>query len=221
MPLISKALLEKMYVKERKSMKAISVKLRCSVHKVQYWLAAYEIPRRSISDAIYQWHNPKGDPFRFDPPRTIEDQILFGIGIGLYWGEGTKANRTSVRLGNTDPALLEIFLKFLVRFFGVQKGDFRFGLQLFTDIDQKEALDFWSKRLKIHRRQFFKVTITPSGSIGTYRRKSRYGVLTIYYSNYKLRDALVELLKQNGYISGKMTSQAAVAQLVEQHNGNV
>ncbi len=178
----------------------------CSVNKVQYWLTKYAIPRRSIGDAIYQWHNPDGDPFLYDPPRTAADHALFGMGIGLYWGEGTKANLGAVRLGNTDPALLATFLAFLIRFFRIRKEDCRFGLQIFTDIDPDEALDFWIKRLKIHRRQFYKVTITLSGSIGTYRRKSRYGVLTIYYSNKKLRDALVALLAQNGYQAGETTS---------------
>lgn len=120
--------------------------------------------------------------------------MLFGIGIGLYWGEGTKANKYSIRLGNTDPELHKIFLKFLVRFFRIRISDFRFGLQLFTDIEPKKALDFWRKELNIHPRQFYKITVTPSGAIGTYRQKSKFGVLTIYYHNRKLRDALVHLL---------------------------
>lgn len=175
-------------------MKTVSAMLNCSVHKIEYWLKKYDLPRRSISEAIYLKHNPAGDPFSFQPPKTGEDHILFGIGIGLYWGEGTKANKHSVRLGNTDPELLKIFLKFLMRFFKVQRKDFHFGLQLFSDIDPKEALDFWLKELKIDSRQFYKITTTKSGSIGTYRTKSQYGVLTIYYHNRKLRDILVHLL---------------------------
>jgi len=114
-------------------------------------------------------------------------------------GGGTKANLGSVRLGNTDPALMKVFLTFLERFFRIRRQDCSFGLQLFTDMDAEKELDFWSKRLKIHRRQFYKVTVTLSGSIGTYRRKSRYGVLTIYYNNSKLRNLLVDLLAEQGY----------------------
>lgn len=176
-------------------MKEISTQLNCSVHTVEYWLKKYAIPRRSISDAIYRMHHPKGDPFTLQSPITIEDFLLYGIGIGLYWGEGTKANLSAIRLGNTDPELLKIFLQFLVRFFGIQAKDCRFGLQIFTDINPEEALDFWSKKLKIHRRQFYKVTVTQSGSLGTYRKKSQYGVVTIYYQNKKLRDILVHLLQ--------------------------
>lgn len=49
--------------------------------------------------------------------------------------------------------------------------------------------------------------VTKSGSIGTYRSKNRYGVVTIYFGNTKLRDILV----------GQV---AEIAQLVEHVNGN-
>lgn len=164
------------------------------MHKVQYWMQHHGIERRKMSDAIYLKHNPNGDPFTFRQPQTSQEMILFGLGIGLYWGEGTKASLSSVRLGNTDPALLKKFLEFMEKFFRVQHKDFRFGLQLFSDTKPKKALDFWRKKLKIHRNQFYKVTVTRSGSIGTYRNKSLYGVLTVYYNNKKLRDLLVSLL---------------------------
>ncbi len=166
----------------------------CSLHKVKYWMDKYEIQIRSISDAIYLKHNPGGDPFRFVNPRNLEEAKLFGLGMGLYWGEGTKANMGSVRLGNTDPQLIKRFMDFLIKFFNIKKSDLRFGLQIFTDIDKVEAMDFWIKNLRINSSQFFKPTITKSGSMGTYRKKSKYGVLTVMYHNTKLRNLLVNLL---------------------------
>ncbi len=192
--MIQKSALERLYGKKKHSMKHIATELGCSVHRVEYWLKKYEIPRRSISEAIYHMHHPHGDPFTLRSPKTPEEYLLFGMGIGLYWGEGTKANLSAIRLGNTDPELLKTFLKFLVLFFGIRVSDCRFGLQIFTDISAEEALDFWSKKLRIHKRQFYTVTVTRSGSLGTYRRKSQYGVVTIYYQNRKLRDILVHLL---------------------------
>ena len=94
----------------------------------------------------------------------------------------------------TDPALIEAFIEFLVRTFNLERADFKFGLQLFTDIDPEVALDFWIKKLNIDRSQIGKPVITKSGSIGTYRKKSQYGVLTVMYHNKKLRDLLVSLL---------------------------
>ncbi len=175
-------------------MQEIAKGLRCSLHKVSYWMEKYKIKRRSISDAVYLKKNPDGDPFKIRAPKNLEEAKLFGMGLGLYWGEGTKADKGSVRLGNTDPSLLRKFMDFLVKFFEIKRSDLKFGLQLFTDINIKEALDFWVKSLKIKYSQVGKPVITISGSIGTYRKKSKYGVLTIYYHNKKLRDILVNML---------------------------
>jgi hypothetical protein len=154
----------------------------------------FGIERRPISEAIYQKHNPNGDPFKIKPIETIEDARLHGLGIGLYWGEGNKKNKYSVRLGNTDPMLLQSFIDFLVTLYGVSKENMRFGLQLFSDINPDEALIYWTKRLGIKPSQFYKITVTISGSLGTYRQKSQYGVVTVYYHNKKLRDILVGML---------------------------
>jgi hypothetical protein len=116
------------------------------------------------------------------------------VGIGLYWGEGNKANKYAVRLGNTDPELIKVFMKFLVEIFDVKVNDMRFQLQTFTDIDTETALHYWTKVLKVDKSQFYKVHVTISGSIGTYKKRSKYGVVTVYYHNKKLRDILVEML---------------------------
>lgn len=175
-------------------MQEIAGLLHCSLHKVQYWMQVHQITRRSISDAIYLKNNPNGDPFCFHPPRTTKEAFLYGLGMGLYWGEGTKANLSEVRLGNTDPGIIEAFIDFLEQSFGIRKEDCRFGLQIFTDIDPEEALDFWSKKLRIKRSQFYRPVVTISGSIGNYRKKSKYGVLTVMYHNKRLRDLLVSKL---------------------------
>lgn len=189
--MIAKEELEKLYIKEELSVKDISRQLGCSVHKVIYWMDRHGIKRRTISDAIYLKHNPDGDPFTVKPIRTKADAGLLGMGLGLYWGEGTKSNKHSVRLGNTDPALLRTFIRFLVDLFGVKKDDMRFGLQIFSDIDPDEALQYWVAELDVNPSQFGKIIVTISGSLGTYRKKSLYGVVTVHYHNKKLRDIIV------------------------------
>lgn len=177
-------------------MQEIADLLGCSLHKVAYWMEKHRIRSRSRSDAMYIKHNPDGDPFEFQPPRTLKEAELFGMGLGLFWGEGNKANLQAIRLGNTNPALLKTFIKFLVKFFDIRKQDLKFGLQIFSDIDPEEALDFWMKQLRIGRAQFHKPIITKSGSIGTYKTKSQYGVLTVVYHNTKLRALVGKLLPE-------------------------
>ncbi len=185
-----------MMYKAGMSMAEIAKQNNWSVHKVQWHLDKQHISRRSRSDAVYLKHNPNGDPFCFKTPQTTAEAELLGWGLGLYWGEGTKANPTAVRLGNTDPALLRKFIKFLIEICGVSEGRIRYGLQIFEDINPENAVAYWLKELNITREQFLPtIVVSPSQGKGTYRKKSEYGVVTVYFNNKKLRDILVGMLK--------------------------
>jgi len=177
-------------------MQEIADILGVSLHKVSYWMDKHKIERRSRSEATYLKHNPDGDPFKFKKPVNIKSAELMGLGLGLYWGEGTKANKNSVRLGNTDPDLINKFIEFLTRIYSIDKGKLKFGLQIFSDIDPEKALLFWIDNLGVNRKQFQRPVVTPSRGKGTYRRKLEYGVLTVYFNNKKLRDALMDELKK-------------------------
>lgn len=191
---ITRVYLEEHYLKRYQSMQGIAGILGCSLHKIAYWMDKYKIDRRSRSEAMYVVHNSEGDPFKFKEPRTVDEAKLFGLGLGLYWGEGTRANKTSIRLGNTDPALIKKFIEFLLKIYGIKKSDLKFALQIFSDMNPESAVDFWVKELKINRTQFNKVIVTKSGSLGTYRRKSEFGVLTVMYHNRELRDLIIDTL---------------------------
>ena len=45
-------------------------------------------------------------------------------------------------------------------------------------------------------KQFQNVVVTKSVKRGTYQKKSRYGVVTVYFSNIKLRDIIVSAIKE-------------------------
>ncbi|HEV7449133.1 MAG TPA: hypothetical protein VGP13_01185 [Candidatus Paceibacterota bacterium] len=183
--------LGRLYLEERLSVRAIATLYKCSQQKVNYWIVKYKIRKRSISEAIYLQRNPRGDPFHFRPPQDSKDAFLFGLGLGLYWGEGTKRNLGSVRLGNTDPWLVKKFIDFLRRFYGIKEHKFRFGLQIFSDMKPQEAVRFWARTLGVSQKRFMKVIVTPARGVGNYREKTRHGVLTVYVSNTKLRNMLV------------------------------
>ena len=191
---LTKGKLEELYLDRKKSTADIAKIFKCSQRGINYWFKKYNIPKRTISEAVYLKWNPNGDPFKFILPKDFEEAKLFGMGIGLYWGEGNKANKNTVKLGNSDPALMRIFIKFLVKFFKIEKKDLRFHLHTFTDINLNEAYNYWIEELKIKKAQFYKPTVTITGKIGTYRKKSKYGVLSVYYANTKLRNILVNLL---------------------------
>jgi hypothetical protein len=186
------------YLRQGKSMHEISEALGCSYHKVGYWMEKYKILRRNKSEATYQKRNPFGDPFKLSEPSDLNEALLMGMGLGLYWGEGNKLNKNSIKLGNTDPTLVKTFIAFL-NLFKIDKDKLCFGLQIFSDTKPAEVLNFWMRELKAQKSQFQKVVITPSRGEGTYRKKMKYGVLTVYFNNKKLRNVIVSKLKDYGY----------------------
>lgn len=188
---MDKKFLELWYLRDKKSVHTIARELNCSDGKINYWMEKHFIPKRSISEAIYTKNNPKGDPFIPTTTKIDTDSFLFGLGLGLYWGEGTKKNPRTVRLGNTDPYLVKAFLIFLRKIYSIDDSKLRFALQIFTDMNQKREEKFWREFLDIKTSQFYKTINTRSGSIGTYRTKSQHGVLTLYFGNKKLRDVLI------------------------------
>ncbi len=167
-PILRKEALVDLYEKQSMSMMEISKHLGCSHHKVAYWMGEYKIKRRTISQAVYLRSNPNGDPFKIKTPGTPEELMLFGLGVGLYWGEGNKAHRNAVRLGNSDPELLKSYILFLTKLCGVKKEALKFDLQIFSDITERAALLYWINVLDVKTEQFFKPRVTISGSIGTY-----------------------------------------------------
>lgn len=194
---LSSFLIKKLYIKNKKSVFEIAKLLNCSENKVNYWIKKYGIQKRSISDAIYIKNNPKGDPFKIKTKLTKEETKLMGLGLGLYWGEGNKKSKSSIRLGNTDPKLLRNFMDFLVRICGVKREDISFGLLIFSDINPTTAKKFWIRELRIKHSQIRgKTTVIKSGSTGNYRQKSKYGVLILMYHNVKLRDIVCNMIEE-------------------------
>ncbi len=178
-------------------MQEIADLYHCSLNRVQYWIGKHKIQVRSRSEALYIKNNPNGDPFAMKQSFSKKDLVLLGLGLGLWWGEGSKLHQGTVRLGNTDPRLIKKFVLFLTEILGVEKNRIRFGLQVFSDMDTLVVKKFWIDSLNISEEQMLPtVVVTQSGKIGTYRKKSRYGVLTVYCSNIKLRKLLDELMEK-------------------------
>jgi len=173
----------------------IAGKLKVSPNKITYWLRKYKVPKRSLSEAIYLKHNPNGDPFEIKRNLTTEEAKLLGFGLGLYWGEGSKKSTKGVKLANTDPRLIKKFLEFLTEICQVNTQKLKYWLQIFDDTNPERAMRYWCQELDIRSEQFYRTTVTPSRGKGTYRKKCKFGVLTVSFGNTKLRKKLLSMLK--------------------------
>ena len=131
---------------------------------------------------------------------SFSKRDLFIAGLFLYWGEGTKTQKTSVVLTNTNPAMLKFFIRWL-KLFNVKRKDLKIKLHLYSDMDIKKSIDFWSKELKISKSQFTKPYIkkTTFSSI-TYKNGFGKGTCCVMFDDRDLWEYIIMGLK---YISSK------------------
>lgn len=196
--MLLKELLTKEYILRKKSISQIAIMLKCSESKINYWIGKHGIKKRSISESLYYVKNPNGDPFV--TPAHVPSSFLVGLGMGIFWGEGTKKSKTSVRLGNSDPSLIRAFVFFLQETFSINREKLRFGIQIFEDMDKERVLQYWISELRVPRQSFLKsIVVSKSNKKGTYKEKSYYGVVTVYFNNVKLKriiDSYLEDVKK-------------------------
>ncbi|TAH33173.1 hypothetical protein EYC59_05225 [Candidatus Saccharibacteria bacterium] len=189
-----KVLLEELYQVKQLSIAKIASELGMSPRLVSSALKSYGITLRTQAETSYLQHRKV---FKIKTNLTTDELVLYGVGLGLYWGEGNKTDPYSVRLGNTDPALIITFVRFLRVICGVKESDIRFGLQLFNDSEAEVAVRFWMDVLQCDRGAFHKTisAIPPQGK-GTYQNKNKHGVLQVYVSNKRLKEWIMAEVKK-------------------------
>ncbi len=85
----------------------------------------------------------------------ISQREFLIAGLFLYWAEGSKTKPFSIGLTNTNPNMLILFIRWL-KFFNVPPSRLRVHLHLYSDMDIKKQINFWSKTLDLPISQFRK-----------------------------------------------------------------
>jgi len=100
----------------------------------------------------------------------------------LYLGEGSKGlGRGSLRFGNSDPFVIDLFLNLLKKCYSIDEKKFRCTILCRADQNIESLEKFWKKTTKIPKSQFYKTRIDPR-TIGKISKKPAYkGVCVIDY----------------------------------------
>jgi len=114
---------------------------------------------------------------------NISDREFLIAGLFLYWAEGSKTKTFSIGLTNTNPMMLVLFIRWL-KFFNVPKSKLKVHLHLYSDMNIKKQINFWSKTLNIPVSQFRKPYIkkTTLSSI-TYTNGFGQGTCSVILDN--------------------------------------
>lgn len=109
----------------------------------------------------------------------LSDRELFFLGLMLYWAEGAKTHG-HVGITNSDPRLVQMFVLWLDRCFGVGLDHLRAHVHSYPDVDTDEAEQYWAAVIGIDRRQFYKAQIDRrTGKSVEKHGKLRYGTIHV------------------------------------------
>ncbi len=91
--------------------------------------------------------------------RTCHEDILKLVGSALYWGEGAKRSTNVVNFSNSDPAMIQVMMRFFREICRVPEEKFRGALHIHPHLDAERARAFWSAIsgipiLQFHRTQY-------------------------------------------------------------------
>jgi predicted nucleic acid-binding Zn ribbon protein len=109
--------------------------------------------------------------------RVWKENSLYLAGCMLYWGEGAK-DKNSVRLTNSNQAMLLLFKKFLMAFFDIKKEEIVLTINCYTDLHTfSEIEEYWLSILNLERSNLRKSQINnlPKSSKNSKVSKSEWG----------------------------------------------
>ncbi len=129
-------------------------------------------------------------------------EALHMAGAMLYWAEGDKASRNAVRLSNSDPELIRLFVRFLRAYFDVTDEQMRVTCHLFADhlARQIEIEQFWLDMLALPRSCLCTsfVNIYSKYSQKKRRNKLPYGTVRICVHSTRIVQSIYGSIQEYG-----------------------
>lgn len=130
--------------------------------------------------------------------KRVSKKELLLIGSALYWAEGFKKSRWEVVFSNSDPLMIKLIMRFFREICKIKEIKFHATVQIHPNTTSQKSINYWSKIVKIPKKQFRKTyfKLTPSSK----RKRSinilPYGTLRISISNVEI------INKIKGWIKG-------------------
>lgn len=119
----------------------------------------------------------------------------FITGIAMYFAEGGKSDG-GIDFSNSDPKAIKFMIGWFKEFCKVPNKKFRGALYIHDNLNEKKAINFWSKLTDIPKSQFIKTYIVKNNPKRLRKTKHEYGVFRIAISNVNLHRRIM------GWIEG-------------------
>lgn len=124
-------------------------------------------------------------------PKLTKRELLIA-GLFLYWGEGNKRINGPVSISNTNPFLVKFFIRWLKVSYGIKNDKLKAYLQLYSNMDVKKEINFWSEFLQIPKDQFCRPYIKESDSNSiTHANEYQHGTCNVSVNNVRLKEIVI------------------------------
>jgi hypothetical protein len=183
--------------RERLSIVEISERLALPKATIYYWVRDLPLGRARRENpnpgtrAMQRKYRLLREAAYEEGRRTFDDlaagNATFRDFICMYLGEGSKRDRNSVALGNSDPEIVALAAAWMRR---LSRNPLRFELQYHADQDLTRLRAFWGERLGIDPASVSVQRKSNSGQLAGRSWRSRYGVLTVRARDTLLRARL-------------------------------
>jgi hypothetical protein len=172
------------------SIRRIASALNVAVSTVSVWVRDIELTPEQQADLVRR--NPRfnaqanGGARRSERARAKrrqyqlsgraiarEGEPLHLAGCMLYWAEGTR-NKNAVVFTNSDPAMLEFFLRFLRECYGVERERVAFSCNCFLNngLALSDIETWWLERLVLPRECLRRATVNAPSSAGRAEKRT-------------------------------------------------
>lgn len=106
----------------------------------------------------------------------------------LYLGEGAKwRSHRGLMLGSSDGNILILYLNLLDQIYGIKRTSVKAWISFRADQDINKLTNFWSKKLRISKNQFYKSKPDSRTKGKPTKRKEYKGVCVIYCAGTKIQ----------------------------------
>ncbi|MGA7397490.1 MAG: hypothetical protein WBW62_08595 [Solirubrobacterales bacterium] len=165
---------------------------------VFYWVGHLEIPetrkqsdvRQRASDANRDRAKLKRDLAYAEGAAEFQTLIrdsTFVPFVCMYIGEGSKRSRNSVSICNSDPAVMRLANRWILR---LARNKVNYSIQHHADQSIEDLRVFWSGQLDIERGAIKFQRKSNSGQLSGRKWRSRYGVIAISAGDTYFRSKL-------------------------------
>lgn len=188
-------------VEKKLTIDEIAERLSLSKTTIYYWVNHIEIPRKPAQGfrTEDQIRGTKAMQARYTRAReaayrrglaefeTLSEDLTFRDFVCMYIGEGSKRDRNTVAICNSDPTVVVLGNKWIRQ---EGKNKIRYSVQYHADQDLEQIVAFWSQLLGVSPEAINLQRKSNSNQLAGRSWRSEHGVLTVSMGDTQLRARL-------------------------------